>query len=303
MLDFHRIRLTDQEAYQTILAHSPNRGCEYAFANLYLWGKQNIFFSGDCAALFSHFHGQSVYPYPIGSGNRRPLVEAIIQDAADRGIPCRFTSLLESDIQDLEQWFPGYFHFMPSRNSFDYVYDINDLADLRGRKFQKKRNHVNRFHAEHSGCTVEPLSPDNLDRAMEMVESWYTLRIAANPHEDYLLEKAAMEKMFRHYEGLGMEGILLEEGGKVLAVTVASRLSEDTFDVHFEKAFETVEGAYAAVNCEMARFLRLRHPEVRFLNREDDIGLEGLRKAKLDYHPHHMVEKYRAFVVEDFYED
>ena len=89
----------------------------------------------------------------------------------------------------------------------------------------------------------------------------------------------------------------------MLAVTVASRLSEDTFDVHFEKAFETVEGAYAAVNCEMARFLRLRHPEVRFLNREDDIGLEGLRKAKLDYHPHHMVEKYRAFVVEDFDED
>ena len=100
-----------------------------------------------------------------------------------------------------------------------------------------------------------------------------------------------------------LEGILLEEEGKVLAVTVASRLSEDTFDVHFEKAFETVEGAYAAVNCEMARFLRLRHPEVRFLNREDDIGLEGLRKAKLDYHPHHMVEKYRAFVMEDFDED
>ena len=86
-------------------------------------------------------------------------------------------------------------------------------------------------------------------------------------------------------------------------MTMGSRLSRDTFDIHFEKALEDVDGAYGAVNCEFARYLRLRHPDIRYLNREEDMGLEGLRKAKLSYHPDHLVEKCWAYVREDIYED
>jgi len=83
---------------------------------------------------------------------------------------------------------------------------------------------------------------------------------------------------------------------------MATRLSEDTFDVHFEKAREDIEGAYNAINCEFARYLRQKHPEVRFLNRDDDLGLEGLRKAKLSYNPHHLLEKHWAYVLEEIYD-
>ena len=100
-----------------------------------------------------------------------------------------------------------------------------------------------------------------------------------------------------------MEGLLLMDAGQILAMTLGSPLKEDTFDIHFEKALDIADGAYPAINWSFARYLREKYSHLRFLNREDDIGLEGLRKAKLDYHPHHMVEKYRAFVVEDFYED
>lgn len=79
-------------------------------------------------------------------------------------------------------------------------------------------------------------------------------------------------------------------------MTMGSRLGPDTFDIHFEKAREDVDGAYAAVNCEFARHLRAKYPELRYLNREDDLGLEGLRKAKLSYNPHHMVEKFWAYL-------
>ena len=98
-------------------------------------------------------------------------------------------------------------------------------------------------------------------------------------------------------------GYFLLVGGAILAMTMGSRLSEITFDIHFEKAREDVPGAYNAVNCHFARYLRLKYPEVKYLNREDDMGLEGLRTAKLSYRPHHMVEKYWAYVREDIHED
>ena len=96
---------------------------------------------------------------------------------------------------------------------------------------------------------------------------------------------------------------MLLDGGEVLAVTLGSRLSKDTIDVHFEKAREDVEGAYAAINCEFARYLRDKYPEIKFLNREDDMGLEGLRRAKLSYQPHHFEEKYWACRMEDLHGD
>ena len=92
------------------------------------------------------------------------------------------------------------------------------------------------------------------------------------------------------------------EGEEVLAVTMGSRLSANIFDIHFEKARDDIDGAYAAVNREFARYLRQRYPELEFLNREDDLGLEGLRKAKLSYCPHHMVEKYWAYLAEEEHE-
>ena len=113
----------------------------------------------------------------------------------------------------------------------------------------------------------------------------------------------AIDRAFRHFAALDMDGLMLKEGGQVLAVTMGSRLSPDTIDVHFEKAREDVDGAYAAINREFARYLREKYPDVQYLNREDDMGLEGLRKAKLSYQPHHLEEKYWACLMEDLHGD
>lgn len=303
MIDFHRAAIADKARYNTYLFNSRERGCEYSFSNMFLWGKQEIAFSHDCVAFFSHFYGRTLYPYPIGSGDKKALIEHILADARGRGIPCRLTGLTHRDKEELEGWFPGKFQMILMRNSFDYVYAIDALADLRGRKLQKKRNHFNRFQAAHPDYRTEPLDCHNLPRVQHMVNDWYVSRRQSDPTGDYFLESVAMAKAFRHYDGLGMEGLVLLDGDQVLAVTMGSRLSEDTFDIHFEKAREDVDGAYTAINCEFARFLRLKYPEVKYLNREDDLGLEGLRKAKLSYHPDHMVEKYWAIIAEDIYED
>lgn len=303
MIDFQRLTVSQKETYDQILAAVPERGCEYSFANLCLWGKQQVAFLHGCAAFFSHFYGRSVYPYPIGSGDRRAVIEAILEDARERGIPCRIAGMTNADREELEAWFPGKFHLRTIRDSFDYVYDINDLADLRGRKYQKKRNHFNRFRGEHPDYEVVPLNSCNLSVAMKMVDDWYRIRIKEDPDGDYLLENIAMARAFQNYAGLKMEGIMLVDNGKVLAVTMGSQMNAKSFDIHFEKAREDVDGAYNAVNCEFARYLRLKYPEAQFLDREDDMGLEGLRKAKLSYHPHHMIEKHWAYLAEEIYAD
>ena len=301
MIEFKRLKLSQKEDYENILFSCPGRSCEYAFANMYLWGRQEAAFFSDCTAFFSHFNGKSIYPYPIGSGDRRAVLEAVMADARERGIPCRITSMTKDEARELEGWFPGKFCFRTDRDGFDYVYEINDLADLRGRKFQKKRNHVHRFWAEHPGAVRVPMEPENLDAARQMVAQWYRHRLAEDSQGEYLLEQIAIDRAFRHYKALGMEGLMLVDGGQVLAVTMGSRLSPQTIDVHFEKAREDADGAYAAINCEFARYLREKYPEVRFLNREDDMGLEGLRKAKLSYQPHHLEEKYWACLMEELH--
>ena len=303
MIPFHRACLEDKAPYESILMNCPERGCEYSFANLFLWGRQEIAFVENCVVFFSHFFGRSVYPYPLGTGDKKAALEAILADSRQRGIPCRITGMTEADRQELEDLFPDRFSIRPARDSFDYVYTVDALADLKGKKLQKKRNHVNRFRTEHPDYRVEPICCENVARIQHMVNDWYVSRKLSDPEGDYFLESLAMAKAFRHYDALNMEGIALLEGDRVLAVTMGSLMAPEMMDVHFEKAVEDVPGAYNTVNAEFARHIRLKFPEVRFLNREDDMGLEGLRTAKLSYLPDHMIEKYQACLMEDIYED
>ena len=302
MIPFQRLTLAQKEAYENYLFHSDPKGCEYSFANLYLWGRQQVAFLHGCVAFFSHFDGRSIYPYPIGNGDRRAVLEEILQDAKERGIPCRIASMTDSDARELEEWFPGKFLIRPSRDSFDYIYSIHDLADLKGRKFQKKRNHLNRFRQAHPAWQLEPITAGNLDQVRHFVRHWYEVRLADNPHGDYQMEQAAIEKLLRHWQELDMEGLLLTNDGETLAFTMGSPLAEDTFDIHFEKALDIADGAYAAINQGFAAYLREKYPQLLWLNREDDMGLEGLRKAKLSYCPDHMIEKHWACLLEDCYD-
>ena len=298
MLNFQKITPSMREEFNKFLLPL-EKGCQYSFTNLFLWGRQRAAFVEGYLVLFSQFDRKAVYPFPVGQGEILPVLDAIIHDAKARGIPCCITGLSEADKATLEHYYPGKFRFQCDRGSFDYVYNIDDLADLKGRKYQKKRNHVNRFRSLYPDWRVTPLSTANLPAVQEMAAEWYRIREESDPMGNYVLEKVALERAFAHYEALGLEGLVLMDGERVLAFTMASRLSEDTMDIHFEKAREDLDGAYAAVNCEFAAYLRARHPQLRFLNREDDMGLEGLRRAKLSYLPHHMGEKHWAYVQED----
>ena len=291
----------DKSVYDKYLQNCGERGCEYNFANRFLWGRQKATIHQGNLAFFCQFNRKSVYLFPLGE-DVKPTLDAIISDAKKRGIPCCITSLTRADQARLEQWYPGQFYFQPDRDGFDYIYSIDALADLKGKKLQRKRNHCNHFRMLHPTGTIAPITDENTPQVMEMLEQWYARKEEAEYGTSFHLEQVAISKALQYRKELGIEGIVLQEKGRIIAMTMGSFLSPNTFDVQFEKAFEEYMGAYAVINREFARYLKEKYPQLQWLNREDDLGLEGLRKAKLSYCPDRLVEKSWACLKEAGYD-
>lgn len=300
MIEFHKPQLTDKPWVDELLRRADHRGCEYNFTNLFVWSDaydQRIARVGDF--LVTHLCGAlgCSYIYPAGSGDIAPVLTALEQDAAERGVPFRLVCLTQPQIQELDTLFPGRFTFEADRDGFDYLYNIDRLADLGGKKLHAKRNHINRFIENNPSWVYEDITPESLPECLEMDKEWYRrsmVREGLAEERDLGDEGRALRLAMEHYHALGLEGGLIRVYGEVVAFTMGDLLSSDTYDVHFEKAYGELQGAYAMINREFARRVRQRHPQVRYLNREDDMGVEGLRKAKESYYPDLMVEKYSA---------
>ena len=283
-----------------LLAAEGDMGCEYNFDNIYLWSRaypQKIARLGD--RLLVQIQGKlgTCYLYPAGSGPLEPALDLLKQDAAAHGVPLTLVCVTAAQRQVLEDQCPGRFVWEEDRDGWDYLYDVNRLADLSGKKLHAKRNHIHRFDEQFPDWMFEPITPASIPECLELERSWSARREETEPEagEESLSEEtiAVIEALY-HMEPLGLEGGLIRAGGTPVAFSLGSLTTPECFDIHFEKADGDIQGAYAVINREMARMVRQRHPQVRWLNREDDLGLEGLRKAKLSYYPDILLEKFTA---------
>ena len=293
MIEFKSITVNDKQIYKKYAEQTPPQGCEVGFCNLFLWGEQKIQEEHGNLLMLSSF-SKSIYPFPMGNGDIKKSIDAIINDAKERGIPCIISSVYPDNKAVLDSLYTNQFEFVSNRDWADYLYRIEDLASLVGKKYHKKRTHLNNFQKNHQGYSVEAISSKNLSAVIDLVNEWYITKEKIDAEADFAYEKKVFRKAMDNYYELGLEGICITWQGKLLAVTFGSRLNDTTFDVHFEKADSTVDGAYTVVNYEYANYIKNKYPEIEFLNREDDMGLEGLRKAKLSYKPFKIIEKYRA---------
>lgn len=295
MLNFREITLADRELLHPYLSAAAGHGSEYSFATLFFWGYQRVAFLGQTPLFLSCFGGRCSYPLPFSNLS---LVELLREDAREREIPCRIFGLTAQECEALEEKYPAQFTFKSVRDSFDYVYDIDRLADLRGKKLQAKRNHCNHFEAAYPDYRIVPLTLDLLDDCRAFTEQWYATHLENGADMDYAGERRAISRAFDNFAALHMEGVAVIAEGRMVAFSMGNRIREDTFDVNFEKARADINGAYPIVNREFARRIRERYPAVRFLNREDDMGIEGLRRAKESYSPDILLEKFVAEAVE-----
>ena len=291
---FRDICTQDKNRYEKLLFNHNGKGVEFTFANLILWGDRLIAFVDDHVVIFSNFEGRCYYSVLLGTGDTKMLFDDIFKDAESRGLKPYFIGIYDREKTLLEQYYPDEFDFTASRGSYDYVYSIDDLADLSGKKYHAKRNHISRFRKSCPDYSVVPITEELLPQIAEMADRWYKKREEDAPDIDFETEKIALARAVSNYFDLDMDGLALMCGERIIAFTMASKMFPDTMDVHFEKADADINGAYAAINYEFARYLRAKYPNIKFLDREEDMGIEGLRKAKESYYPHHLVEKFRA---------
>ena len=300
MIDFRTPQPSDKAWVDALLAQADYRGCDYNFTNLFVWSRA---YGQEIAQvngfLVTHLCGRMgcSYMYPAGSGDLAAAIDILAREADERRQPLRLVCLTTRQMEELDRLMPGRFAYEADRDGFDYLYDIDRLADLTGKKLHAKRNHINRFMDNNPSWVYEEITPQTLPECLEMDQEWYRrsmVREGAAEERDLGDEGIALRTAMDHYHALGLEGGLIRVYGEVVAFTMGDMLCADTFDVHFEKAYGELQGAYAMINREFARQVRARHPEIKYLNREDDMGVEGLRKAKGSYYPDLMVEKYFA---------
>ena len=295
MLNFRKIELEDREWITPILKESVISGCHQNFGNLFAWrdiNKTNVVkVNGFLVAKQLIGDVKDVYLYPMGKGDVRPVIKEIMESVDPQELI--FAGLSHEVMNELNELFPGKFIFEESRNDFDYIYLIEKLATLKGKKLHRKRNHINVFKRNNPVWSFETIKDENRAECIEMNKKW-CIDVGCKDDKSLLDENCATKYFFKYYKELELEGGLIRVEGEVVAYTIGEILNSDTYVVHIEKAFKDVQGAYPMINQQFAAWVQEKYPNLKYINREEDMGLEGLRKAKLSYYPEKMAVKYRA---------
>ena len=295
-MTFHPLTLTNREAMQAVTLRSGRRNCNYTFANLVGW--QFLFGTEVCVlenvvVLRYTFDGQRGYMVCTSEALSLQLIETLFDDSNG---DLTLIGLEDSQVKELSIiHYPLSISTEPLRDQYDYIYRRTDLATLHGKHLDAKRNHIHRFRAKHPDFEYRPLTPELFDECRRLTEIWQNNKNENDNHnenenhngndnkiETIDAEYRVMETIFSNWDALGMIGGSIFVDGRMVAFTYGSAVTTDTFDVCVEKADRHVEGAFAIINQQFAEHLPEQYI---YLNREEDMGIPGLRQAKLSYHP------------------
>jgi len=335
MLPFYPPEITDRIAVTNAVAEAGYMGSDASFANIFLlrkkYGTQIALQEG---FLFRYYNGQGSrrgYAFPLGAGDPRAALALITQDAAESGRPLEFCLVDEPRAQILREFFGdksaaegaevATLRFAENRGDSDYLYSAESLANLTGTTYRKKRNHVSRFSRTYANFELREITSENVTDALQVEKLWMNNGTAAEPCEpcehacdpeneceeaawaersedekSRFAEYCAIQESLQHFDALGMRGAILYVDGKPVGMTMASQIIPGVWDIHFEKVIDEYanDGGYAVINRMFAATLT----GARLINREEDIGIEGLRKAKLSYYPLTILDKIHATVVQ-----
>ena len=301
MLEFHEITLADREkAIRCAHAYSYPL-CEHCFTDLFIWnahyGTKICFYRGFMLLRMKSVEsGKTYYLAPVGEGDLADVIREIETDAGELGVPFRMISIPEEMIPRIEAVCPGKYEYSWSEDAADYVYLSEKLRTLSGKKLQSKRNLVNRFLSTYEGrWSYEDITEDNKQDALQLHYKWCELNSCAR-ETAFQGETCAVIRALNNFDALDLRGGLLRVDGKPVAFTLGCRSTDDVFVVQIEKADHNYPGAYQMIN---QQFVLHNCQGVLYVNREEDLGIEGLRKAKQSYHPAFLAKKYVAIPKEE----
>ncbi|QJA10145.1 DUF2156 domain-containing protein [Romboutsia sp. CE17] len=271
--------------------------CEYCFATLYMWQhlyKTGYYIGDGFAVLIGEYEGDTFSILPLCSKDKLPqVIDFVLNYFESIESKLYFRGITQEIVDDLKEYYPGRFEYIEERDLFDYVYDAESMRTLAGRKNQKKRNHINYFLKEYEGrFEYKLLDKDNFDECLDLVKQWADNKEENNEYDEGMDDELiGIKKIFNNYDVLRSNvkigGIYVD--GKLEAFTIGELLNPNMALIHIEKANPNIRGLYPFIN---QQFLVNEFSDVEFVNREEDLGIPGLRKAKLSYHPIRFVEKY-----------
>lgn len=288
MLDFKKPVIEDKQWVDRCLENVKSYNCEYTFGNIFLWSTSY----GTTICKYKEFmlcrwgRGNDLkYSVPIGSGDFKEAVEVLMEDAKENNLPFSIYGVTEYYKELLEEYFPGKFTFKYDEGYNDYIYSVEKMAELRGKKYHSKRNHITNFKKNNPDWSFEIIDDKNISDCIELHSEWIKEH---QDEEDYSYEFEAVLKAFENYDKLKLVGGVIRVDGKVIAYTLGERHSDKLFVTHFEKAPAQMQGAYPIINQEFTKHCLMGY---EYVNREEDLGIEGLRKAKQSYYPEIFLEK------------
>ena len=300
-MDFSKVTIKDADWMIPKLEGAGFITCEFSFANIYMWAElYNTVVANYNDYLIVRNIGRTHHHflYPVGGVDLKSAIQLCLDDSIEFGKTPMIYSIPKNEIDKIEELFPDKFSFHNDRKNDDYIYNQSDLAELAGKPYQKKRNHYSRFCREHPDYFFEILSDKNLEEVLTFNEIWG--KEYAEDNESLQGEHDAIIRVLKDYKALGIRGGIIKEADKILGFCYASKLTAGIICTHVEKAFHDVTGAYAAINHDFAKHIE---GEFELINREDDLGEEGLRKAKLSYRPAMIVPKYYAVLKGEIIEE
>ncbi|CEP90822.1 Uncharacterized conserved protein [[Clostridium] sordellii] len=271
--------------------------CEYCFTTLYMWRdmyKTSYYIEDDFAIIVGEYEGDRFSVLPLAKKDKiHKAIAFMINYFKNEDHRIYLRAVTKEVVELLQKDYPGRFEYIEERDYFDYVYDAESLRTLKGRKNQKKRNHLNYFIKEYEGrVEYKKLDKENFDDCITLLKAWTVNKEENGDKEEGIDDEfVAIKKIFDHYdvlrEDVKISGIYINN--KLEAFTIGEKINEHMAVIHIEKANPEIRGLYPYIN---QQFLVNEFPDVELVNREEDLGLEGLRKAKLSYHPCKFVEKY-----------
>ncbi len=288
VLTFKRFRLEDRALIQSYVDNFKPVSCEYNFSNLFAW-------QDACQFTWTVYQDRVLIYDGISQSTFMPLGEPfepgelveLSKHLKRAGLSPDFC-LFTLDYIKMFSHIEDYYQIKPSRDDSEYVYQVDKLCELKGKKLHKKRNLISQFRRRYPDYKIQPLKGEFKHKAFVLTEQLYELK--KTPSKTLEQELAAMKESFDHFEALGLEGLVLTVKEKVIAFTIFSPLPQATYDIQFEKIRMEFKGAAQVINQETALYLNGR---CSYLNREQDLGIKGLRQAKLSYGPEKLITPYQ----------
>jgi len=298
MPDFKKLTLNDIKSTRDYFLFSMNKTCDNTVGGTFMW---RDYFKAEFAEFngtiifkvnIKYHGGMTAFTLPLGKDVTGSIME-IEKYCCEMKIPLVFCTVTKEEIQLIKSIF-RYRNVMlyQETNWSDYLYNASDLVTLGGRRYSGQRNHLNRFHKAYDSYSFEVISEDNLQE----VRDFYTrfCQITNKASDVFAEEQAKTFEVLDNYDTYGLFGGLIRVDGKVAAYSVGE-ICNDVLHVHIEKADISYKGIYQVINNEFAKHYAAEN--INFINREEDVGDEGLRRSKESYHPCEIIDKYIVEVM------